>query len=1071
VIPCPPGERETLLDAECGTDSALREHVESLLAAAEEEDDAFSEEAIVASRRTLEAAVDGADGDASHDAEILADGSPRRIGPYRILGRIGMGGMGVVFEAEQQSPRRKVALKVLNPLFVTDEVRRRFRLEGELLGRLQHPHIAQIFESGTYDTARGPQPFFAMEFVTGTDLRTWVARNGLDTRGILRLLATIAEAVHHAHERGIVHRDLKPENILIDGDGAPRILDFGVARVTESSAVLSTLVTDQGELLGTLAYMAPEQLGGDPLAISSATDVYALGVIAFELLGRRLPHEVSGLPLSVAIRTVSEDDAPRLGSLSPTHRGDVEVIVAKALEKDPTRRYPSAAALAADLGRHLDHLPIAARPPGRIYRLRKLVRRRRAAVLGIGGTVLALAGGLVTALLFWADTKRGRDEIRENLYRAEMLQAGDAMESFAGIARVREIVESWVPGPDVPDLRGWEWTFLDSVAHAEERRIELPVPAMSLAWTDDGRRLVAGAHFAAYVWDSREPDKDLLFLDHGAHSLGPVIPLGDSGRLLTGGTDLSGGLPPRIRIWNLADGSLDSFFGSEEGAETAGMEMGHADLSPDGALFVFHDTKGSAQVWEVRSRTLLRKLSGVDGPGTAFDPVGRRLSTGGDRGLTIQIWDTASWERLAVLLHDDFVRWVSWAPDGGRLASAVGLEVRIWDVKEGVVLSTLSGHRDLVWVVEFSPDGRRLATSSRDRTIRIWNAGTGEVERVLRGHTGGVVGLAWHPDSRHLASVSDGEGTLRVWDTSSVSPVRDWTIESRGGTAESTLRASVDWTPDGVALRTRHDWTTRLWEAESGELLQSMQGWVRPSPRGGVQAVGRVGGVAIESAESAEPLHHLEVQQETCTDLSWDPEGRRAVVTFTRNHRKSLRIWRPATASVGATFAEGSAGLLHAWHPGGEEIVWADLTVLKVVDAETLSVEYEQNVSGIHALVYSHDGALLAIAEGGADPPIRLFETREWTEVLVLLGNTFDVSSLAFSPDDRRLASGGRDGTVRIWDPLRGELVLTLRHEPAVVDLAWSPDGRQLAALDSDLELRIWDARRSREQREGRDSR
>jgi len=332
-----------LLDEECAGDDELRRHVDSLLLSAEDRIDDFSEASIRSSRDALEEILAGGEdavevADVAHEADLGTDGSPYRIGPYRILRRIGMGGMGVVFEAEQEAPRRRVALKLLHPLVVTYETRRRFRLEAELLGRLQHPNIAQVFESGSYAGEGGVQPFFAMEFVDGTDLRTYAARERLDARAFLRLFASVCGAVHHAHERGVVHRDLKPENILVDANGAPKVLDFGVARATDSSAMLTTMVTDRGELLGTLAYMAPEQLGGDPDTVTAAADVYALGVIAFEILGGRLPFEVAGLPISVAIRIVSEDDPARLGALEPVHRGDVEVIIGKAMERDPRRR-------------------------------------------------------------------------------------------------------------------------------------------------------------------------------------------------------------------------------------------------------------------------------------------------------------------------------------------------------------------------------------------------------------------------------------------------------------------------------------------------------------------------------------------------------------------------------------------------------------------------------------------------------------------------------------------------------------------------------------------------------------
>ena len=221
-----------------------------------------------------------------------------------------------------------------------------------------------------------------MELVDGVGIGLHAERERLGTDGRLELLAQVADAVHHAHERGVIHRDLKPDNVLVDGRGRPVVLDFGVARARESSDVLTTMRTEEGALLGTLAYMAPEQLSGGPETVTPRIDVYALGVLAFELLSGRLPYEVAGLSLPVAIKALNGDLPKRLGDLVPTLRGDVETIVSTALAREPERRYPSAEAFAADIRRHLDHRPIAARPTSRIYRARKYARRHRSMVAG-----------------------------------------------------------------------------------------------------------------------------------------------------------------------------------------------------------------------------------------------------------------------------------------------------------------------------------------------------------------------------------------------------------------------------------------------------------------------------------------------------------------------------------------------------------------------------------------------------------------------------------------------------------------------------------------------------------------
>lgn len=321
---------------------------------------------------------------------------PAYIGPYRIIRLLGEGGMGAVYEAEQDTPRRTIALKIIKPGFASGEFQRRFEQEAQALGRLQHPGIAQIYEAGTAETGWGVQPYFAMEFIRGETLRKYVRDRRLTTARRLELMVKVCEAVHHAHQRGLIHRDLKPGNIVVDETGQPKILDFGVARVTDSD-MEATRQTDLGQLVGTLAYMSPEQVLADPGELDIRSDVYALGVILYELLAGHLPYDISHARIHEAIETIRKTDPASLSSIQRIYRGDIETIVAKALEKDKERRYGSAAELAEDIQRHLTHQPIRARPARASYRLQKFYRRHKAGVIGTAtALVLAAASAVVT---------------------------------------------------------------------------------------------------------------------------------------------------------------------------------------------------------------------------------------------------------------------------------------------------------------------------------------------------------------------------------------------------------------------------------------------------------------------------------------------------------------------------------------------------------------------------------------------------------------------------------------------------------------------------------------------------
>ncbi len=1074
-------ERMAVLDRLVGDDAARRERLLRLL----EADRAAAHETGFLSRAFL-AAVGEAGAETSPFGPL-----PRPLGPFRLLSVLGTGGMGVVFEAEQQRPRRRVALKVMRSDIASATAIQRFRREIETLGRLQHPGIAQIHEAGSLagrDGVGDALPYIAMELVAGEALDAFA--RGRPTRLIVELIAAVSDAVHHAHQRGVVHRDLKPANILVvceaDRQPVPKVLDFGIARLAEREGPAGTIATSAGQILGTLAYMSPEQLAGEPAAIDHRTDVYALGVILYELLAGRLPLDVRDRPIADAVRIVRDEEPTRLGAIDDRLRGDLETIVSKAIEKDPARRYPSAQALGDELRRYLRDEPILARPITRVERLRRFARRNRAVVAGTAATMLALLGGTIATGIFATRAVDARDRAEWTAYRAN-LSAASAAFAARDVAGVRRFLDE-APAR----FRGWEWRYLDanldrSISATTLDGARLPFRDEMLSTTSiwvvaSGAERFEDSDLGVATVDLRPPAEDAELLDAQPASGRTLWRVGETGVLIRGP---EGSVTiPIERTPKEIDLRWAAYAGQ---------------LAPDGTAFGVLVGARAA----VPARAVYRRLDGSLSASIETANGGRHnaiavgpddlVALNGSAGRVPVLWRPRDGSTRPLTGHQSDVNALAISPDGTLVATGGSDRViRLHDTRDMRLIAATREHLDQITCLAFAPEGTTLASGSVDRTVRVWSVPELTPAMVLSGHEGSIQALSFHPNEPIILSY-DNTRSLRRWSRDPAAALGEQPIDESNwgrvlfaGERPFLVAMSNVWTirrwdlggaSDGVAApieivdsgaRRVHD---RLAAAVDGNRLLTLDesgapvlltrgsdGWSR-TPYAGTVARdvafaddGRA--ILILHADAADDRFPLRVGVDarsrfralgedaplalplprmTGAVISTSADGRWIALSDDVDERGALAIIDTATARVALDLhiAYG-AGYSFGRLPDGRQVLAiaevigsgphdhvTEITVRSLDDGGAIIATLRGHTGHIFTMDFSPDGTRLA--SGGRDRLVRLWDTASWQEVASFGGPTSFVWSLAFSPDGRVLVSSGGDRVYRFWRAGGGE--------------------------------------------------
>jgi WD40 repeat protein len=960
---------------------------------------------------------------------------------YEILSELGRGGMGVVYRARQVGLNREVALKmVLGDHWTDPRGLIRFLAEAEAVAAVRHPRVVQVHEFGD----AGGRPFLVMEYLPGGTLAERLRVGRLDPRVAAGLVAELARGVAAAHELGIVHRDLKPGNVLFDASGGPKVADFGMAKRGAGHDLTATRA-----VMGTPAYMAPEQARGESKFVGPPADVWALGAILYECLTGTSPFPAAHAD-AVLCRIRADDPVP-VRSRAPSVPRDLERVCLKCLEKAPGARYPGAGELAADLDRFLAGEPVSVRAVGPIERLAKWARRKPA--LATAWTLAAVAVVLGTFAVFsawlWQGAVRDRGAARtaQDEADAQRTAAEVARDELAGVNRKLDVALA-----DAHTAWGEAARDRNKVAVFEHGgAVQLAYQGWREGNLAAARRLLAGTRKELRGWE----------YDYVFHRL-------CHGDLLTLQVVAPAPMGPLNMGERAADIMMDALGPSSGGALSVSW-------SPDGARVLTGASDGLARVWDARTGAELLTLKGHTGAVqcAAWSRDGGCVATAGSDG-TVRLWDSATGkERLAFRASDRRMYSVSFNPDGSRLVvGGVDGTARVWEVPStvpegfaGKELLSLKEHTLCVESVSWSPNGARIVTGSLDGTAKVWDAATGKELLVLKGHGLVVNSVAWSPNGARIVTGS-GDGTAKVWDVA-------------GGKELVTLKGHVRgvtcaaWSPDGVRVAvTCDDGLTSVWEAATGRALIFFRGHTGPvhsvswSPDGArVVTASRDGTARVWDTLITKEYHTLALPRSGAFSAAWSPDGTRVVLTT--NPDRTVRVRDAGTGRELLTLKIPTPITFSGpWSPDGLRLLTGSNDGTARVwnarkGAEMLVLKGHAGV--VACAAWSRDGTRIVTV--GLDRTARVWDAADGKELLVLRGHTQSLTCAAWSADGARVVTGSDDTTARVWDAVSGKELFVLREHTAPVNSAhWSPDGSRIVTAGAEGTARVWDAATGKEQ-------
>ncbi|MBN9688784.1 MAG: protein kinase [Verrucomicrobia bacterium] len=1067
----PPESRAEYLDLACREDAALRHELERLLSAAEGADRFFDANPVGLTQL----------GNTVMDTTVR-EGPGTRIGRYKLLQQIGEGGMGVVYMAEQEEPvRRRVALKIIKLGMDSKQVVARFEAERQALAMMDHPNIARVLDGGTTESGR---PYFVMELVQGVSIIEFCDKARLPAQERLDLFLQVCEAVQSAHQKGIIHRDLKPSNILVtqhQGKPMPKVIDFGIAKATNQKLTEKTLFTQHATMIGTPAYMSPEQAEMSSMDVDTRSDIYSLGVLLYELLTGSTPFpekRLRSLGYGEMQRVIAEEEPERpsarlstldheqktvvaknrgedLAALNTRLQGDLDWIVMKCLEKDRTRRYETANGLATDLKRHLDNEPVVARPPSLAYRLNRTWRRNRLACSAGLAVVLALALGIVLssiqarkanqarlAALQAGEEERKQRTAADEARKAEatLRERAEASErtarrwSYAAamnlaqkalanddLARARDLLDAQRPTTGKEDLRGWEWRFLRGQCRTDEEQTLLTglPPLSALALSPDGRFL-AYAKMDASVTLMDLSTQQIVLQTKGSRNLGSLFRWRMDFSPAEPLFAVHEALPDgtfRILLWNTQLRTVHRAIPSSK-------EFGALRFSPDGRHLMICDLSQGLHLREIAHGDKVISWPDVTiAHGFLFSPDGKEaLAVCTRTDLSVLSLDPAAPRQRILHSAEEFVGTVAVTSDGSTIASSdivLETDIILRDWKTGEARGRLEGHRAFIHHLAFSPDNQLLASAGADQTVRLWDWRAGRCLATLRGHTGEVWAVAFTPDGRHLLSASK-DGSIRRWPVHSKSEGLPFRLFAGGLNYVCGFTADSRW----VITRNSTNGSFQRWGVDSAALPQPLFNAgtnttiTELSPDRTRLLVGHLDGWVREwDWARGQVLHQHQFGTEPISGVGYLSGGK----TWAVSRTNSLCVWNHQLERIEGEFP---LGLPETYNHQG----WATTPDGNLVAARI--------------------GTQLLLWDAARGQIVGSFETGQ------------PLNTVTFSPDGRWVAATQFDplGVAHVWSVPDLKSAGTFRHHLECHAAGFSHDNRRLitGSLGSEA-VRLWD--------------